>query len=74
MTETADDAAAEPVSHVHDWRVLKTEEVANPSSGPSAYGWQTVVLLRCAVCGDVAGRVLPGRCEVTDPPPGKPAA
>ncbi len=49
--------------HVHDWKVLKSEEVSNPSSGPSAFGWQTVVLLRCATCGDVAGRILAGRWD-----------
>ncbi len=66
MTETGDDSTVQDgdhaaVTHVPDWKVLKSEEVANPSYGPSAYGWQTVALLRCAACGDVAGRVLAGR-------------
>jgi hypothetical protein len=51
--------------HAHDWKVLKSEEVSNPSSGPSAFGWQTVALLRCAGCGDVASRILAGRWDET---------
>ena len=71
MTEITDAEAAEvlrasgeqeqPAAHVHDWQVLKSEEVCNPTTGPSAFGWQTVALLRCAECGDVTSRVLAGR-------------
>jgi hypothetical protein len=62
MAETTDGG---PEAHVHDWKVLKSEEVANPSSGPSAFGWQTVALLRCAACGDVDSRILAGRWSET---------
>jgi hypothetical protein len=80
MTETAgnDTEPAGPAAHVHDWRVLESKEVSNPSSGPSAFGWQTVALLRCAGCGDIASRVLAGRWSETlkaacvSPPPGAP--
>jgi hypothetical protein len=47
--------------HVHGWEVLESEEVSNPSAGPSAFGWQTVALLRCATCRDIASRILAGR-------------
>jgi hypothetical protein len=58
------DLACEPgtaAACAHSWKVLTSEEVSNPASGPSAFGWQTVALLRCAGCGDIASRVLAGR-------------
>lgn len=61
-----DSETGELREHVHDWRPLKSEEVQNPTSGPSAFGWQTVVLLRCGKCGDVDSRVLAGRWTPED--------
>jgi len=69
------DGHAGQAPHVHGWKVLKSEEVSNPSHGPSAFGWQTVMLLRCAECGDLDSRILAGRWseafEATgaEPPP-----
>ncbi len=62
----AEDVQRPGSGHVHDWRPLKSEEVQDPTAGPSAYGWQTVVLLRCSVCGDVDSRTLAGRWSLED--------
>lgn len=58
----------EPREHVHDWKVRNSANGIsfNPHGGPSVSAAQTVALLRCAGCGDVASRILAGRWTLED--------
>ena len=58
----------EPREHVHAWEVRNSADGIsfNPTGGPSVGVTQTIVLLRCDGCGDVASRILTGRWTLED--------
>lgn len=49
-----------PSGHFCLWEPWRRQEIGNPAAGPSAYGKQTLVLLRCSACGDMKTAALAG--------------